>query len=306
MLMRFLVLLVISVALAGCGEDDGRTAGTSTASIAQQLAATGVGQFLGISPSAMRHNGAWDEYTYNASEQKAICLGGTDYQVNLRRATTNKVLLYLEGGGACWDLTTCWQLHLAKLTASSAFGDGILNFSNPANPFAEWNVVYASYCDGSVYSGNNVVDYDIFHTFHHGIQNLSAVVTLMMQQFPHPDAIVVSGSSAGGYGTFTGYGVTRIAYPNTPLLVLNDSGPGLQNLNDTEGVALRQMNWKYAQFVPHDCTDCATQPAYLADWALDRDPTLRAAPFSFLQDGTIRLFLQLNGPAYQQLLLSVS
>lgn len=307
MLSRRTILVVLACALAGCGDNDTFTGSNPTQTVAEQLAATGAGQFLGTSrPSASAHVNGWEEYTFDPSTENAICMRGTNYQVNLRRGGTNKVLLYLEGGGACWNYGTCWQTPTAKLTAGSASGDGLLDAANPSNPFADWNVVYAPYCDGSVFSGDNVVDYNGNHTYHHGLQNLSAAVTLMMGQFPRPEQLVVSGSSAGGYGTFMGYSVTRIAYPDTPLLVLNDSGPGLQNNDDTQGVAERNANWQYTQFIPKDCGDCAQQIAYLTDWALDRDPSLRAALFSYLQDGVIRLFLALGPAPYEVLLRTVT
>ena len=298
------VIAVLTVCLTGCGEDE--QFAPPPANVVQQLAATGVGQYLGITPGAMTHNGNWEEYTYDPGDQKAICLGGTHYQVNVRRGSSNNVLLYLEGGGACWSYETCWQNMMAKREAGGAAGFGILDFANPNDPFADWNVVYASYCDGSVFSGDNVVDYNGRRTYHHGVQNLSAAVSLMAQNFPHPDLVVVSGSSAGGYGTFTGYGVTRIAYPDAPLLVLNDSGPGLQNPADAQNVADRLANWQYARFLPRDCSQCTVQTAYLASWALDRDPTLHVALFEYLQDSVIRAFLNLDPLGYEELLLNVS
>lgn len=315
MLRRWTIVVGLLACCGGCGEDNVGTPSTRpTSSIATELAATGVGDFLGvISPSSMKQNKDWEEYTYDASAQQAICLGGTNYQVNLRRGTSKNVLLYLEGGGACWDYTTCWSLSLAKTTANGAQGAGILDFTNATNPFADWNIVFASYCDGSVFSGNNIVDYvspsdptDVRHTYHHGIQNLSAAVTLMLQQFPQPDRVVVSGSSAGGYGTYTGYGVTRLAYPNVPIVVFDDSGPGLQNPDDTTGVVDRNTNWKYLQYIPASCTDCAIQESYLTDWAMDRDPTLRTALYSYLQDMVIRGFLNLDGAHYETLLRSTT
>jgi hypothetical protein len=71
------------------------------------------------------------------------------------------------------------------------------------------------------------------------VQNLSAAVTAMRAAFPNPGMIVVSGYSAGGYGTFAGYGVTRVAYPDTPIVTFNDSGPGLQNPDDAVNIAER-------------------------------------------------------------------
>ncbi len=274
--------------------------------VAEQLAATGVGKYLGITPAAMSVNGDWEEYTYDPADGKAICLRGTPYQVNLRRGNVNKVLLYLEGGGACWDYATCWQQQLAKLTAGPAAGVGILEANNVNNPFDGWNVIYASYCDGSVYAGDNVADYDGNQTYHHGVQNLSAAVSLMLEEFPDPNVIVVSGSSAGGFGTFTGYAVTRVAYPDTPLLVLDDSGPGLQNPDDTQPIQDRIDNWKFTQYVPTSCAQCGEQLTYLTDWALDRDPDLRAAYFNYLQDSVLRFFFNISATDFEALLRSVS
>lgn len=303
---RYVIVVVLALCLSACGEDEQSTPAPATATVVRELAATGIGQYLGITPSTMARNGEWEEYTYDPSAQQAICLGGTNYQVNLRRGSTNKVLLYLEGGGACWSYRTCWVDMAAKLTAGSASRLGILDSTNPKNPFADWNVVYASYCDGSVYSGDNIVDYNGRRTYHHGVENLSAAVSLMARNFPHPELVVVSGSSAGGYGTYPGYAVTRLAYHDTPLLVLDDCGPGLQNPADTQDNGDQVTNWQYSRFLPSDCSQCASQTAYLGDWALARDPTLRAALFEYLKDSVIRSFLKLDAPAFQTLLLSVS
>lgn len=275
-------------------------------SIAQQLAATGIGRYLGTMPTEMKPKGDWTEYFYDPADERVLCLRGGKYQVNLRRGTSNHVLLYLEGGGACSNYQTCWQAPLAKLTAGSATTIGILELNNPDNPFGDWNIIYAPYCDGSVFAGDNIADYNGKRTFHHGLQNLSAAVSLMQREFVQPDLIVVSGSSAGGYGTFTGYGVARVAYPDTRILVLDDSGPGLQNPNDAAAAAERATNWKYTQFIPVGCTDCSQQIAYLTDWALDHDPTLRAAYFDYLQDSVLGFFLKLDAQAFESLLRDVS
>jgi hypothetical protein len=282
------------------------TATPTQVPIAEQLAAVGTGRYLGVMPSGMQQNGAWEEYTYDPAQEGPICLRGTQYQVNLRRGTSNNVLLYLEGGGACWNYATCWVSPLAKLTAGSATGVGVLEAGNPDNPFRDWNVVYASYCDGSVFAGDNIATYNGNRTYHHGLFNLSAAVTLMQREFPAPDRIVVSGSSAGGFGTYTGYGVTRVAFPDTPILVFDDSGPGLQNPADPNATAQRIANWHYTDIIPSSCTSCSMQLTYLTGWALDRDPTLRVAYFDYLQDGVLRFFLNLGAADFESLLRSVT
>ena len=279
---------------------------THAASIVDELTAVGVGRYLGTAAATMTTKGNWDEYVFDPTAERAICLRGDPYKVEVHHGTSNKVLLYLEGGGACWNYDNCYVNPLVKLTADPFFGVGILEFDNPDNPFRDWNIVYAPYCDGSVFGGDNIADYQGNRTFHHGQQNLSAAVTLMREQFPNPEQVVVSGSSAGGFGTYSGYGVTRVAYPDEPIVTLNDSGPGLQNLDDPQAIQDRLDNWKYAQYIPPTCTRCSEQLTYLTEWGLERDPTLRVGYFSNLQDSIIRGFLGLSAEAYEALLREVT
>lgn len=291
----------------GCGDDNDGGGGSNAPTIVDELTEAGIGQYLDLAPASMRQNGAWQEYTYDTDDETAICLRGTAYQANLRRGSTNKVLLYLEGGGACWSTETCWgAAPLAKLTAGSASNLGVLDASNPANPFRDWNVVYAPYCDGSVFAGDNVVDYDGNRTFHHGQQNIGAAVGLMQREFPNPEQIVVAGSSAGGYGTYTGYATVRVAYPDAEVLVFNDSGPGLQDPADREVNAAREDRWLFRQFIPESCAECDAQLTYLSEWSLERDPTLRVAYFNYLQDNVLRFFLSLGAEGFEGLLKEVT
>src|SRR5262249_19295305 len=107
-------------------------------------------------------------------------------------------------------------------------------------------------------------------------------------------------------GTFAGYGVTRVAFPGTEIVVYNDSGPGVQNLDASEDVQNRVANWNFTGRIPESCTECNMQYTFLLDWAFQRDPTLRVAMYSYQQDGVISTFLDLSGADYQPLLLEVT
>jgi hypothetical protein len=83
---------------------------TDTPSLVEQLESRGVGRYLGMfQPARTGTNGVWEAYFFDPAEENAICLKGGEYQVLIRRGTTNNVLLYLEGGGACWSNETCWE-----------------------------------------------------------------------------------------------------------------------------------------------------------------------------------------------------
>lgn len=289
-------------------------AGTPAVDRAQavtDIAATGVGKYLGRAvPAPSGFEGKWQRYDFATSDEGPICLYGTPYRVYFRPGTSNNVLFYLEGGGACWNNDTCWHDTRAKITADPLapldIFPGILLQNDPTNPFTTWNVVYVPYCDGSVFAGDNIADYENGRVWHRGISNLSTGVDVMKSLVAAPDKIVVSGSSAGGFGTFSGYGVMRLAYPDTEILVLNDSGPGIQNQADMEALIDRETNWRLAQFLPRSCQLCLGQPLFLVDWSMNRDPTLRTGLFSTEHDFVIRDFLKLSPEAFEELLLDIT
>ena len=66
----------------------------------------------------------------------------------------NKVLIYLEGGGACFNFLTCRPttqggtvitLEPNFTTLSYAYRQGIFNVTNPNNPFRNWTIVFVPY-----------------------------------------------------------------------------------------------------------------------------------------------------------------
>jgi hypothetical protein len=298
--------VLLAALAAGCSNGDGSSAGFADQA-ATELSDSGFGDYLGVQePSGSAQKGAWTEFYFDPAEQGATCLTGEQFQVNVRHGSSDQVLLYMQGGGACWDYVTCYVLNTATTVANGAVEAGALDIDNPASPFKDWSIVYLPYCDGSVFTGDATVDYNGHTTFHHGLRNLSVGVDAIKREFGKPSRIVVSGSSAGGYGTFAGYGVTRVAFPDTPIQVLNDSGPGLQNLDASQDVRDRTANWNFTKRIPPSCTECSTQYTYLLDWAFQRDSELRTALYSYQQDGVISFFIDLDGPAYQDLLLTVT
>jgi photosystem II stability/assembly factor-like uncharacterized protein len=286
---------------------DGTVPQPSTAETARQLRASGFGDYLGTqSPSRSEQKGAWENVYFDPAERGAICLDGSSYQASFHRGSTNGLLVYLGGGGACWDYDSCWVFGTASRSAGDAYEGGITDFSNPANPFHDWSILYVPYCDGSVFTGDHVADYRGVQTYHHGLRNLSAAISTAVANLPNPDRIVISGSSAGGYGTFAGYAVSRVAYPDAEILSFNDSGPGLQNPYATDDVAARSANWDFERRFPASCRRCGEQFTFFYEWIFEHDPLARVSLFSYRQDGVISMFLGLGGADYENLLFDVT
>jgi len=279
----------------------------------------GADKYLGTSSALPTPFGVWTQHTFvdpNTGQPNGpVCIAGTPYAVFTKAGDPDKLLIFLQGGGACWqDFYNCNILALSV----PGFGNGqeppenppfpgIFDSDNPDNPFADYSIVYMPYCDGSAFGGDNdVVDASFPFgpvRFHRGVRNLSAGMDVAAATFPRPKKITVAGSSAGGVGAaaFAPF-LARFKYGNrTDLTVFNDAGPIVVNLGATVGVQARDADWDFAKFYPESCTECSPfgQQTAIVDWRLENDSTIREAFYETDADTTNRFFAQSNfGPPF--------
>ncbi len=90
------------------------------------------------------------------------CQDGSAYTLFAKRGTVNKLLMYYDGGGACWDTLTCGAALCTQNVGSTPpglSGSGFADLTNPDNPFKDWHIVRMQYCSCDVHWGDNAVDY---------------------------------------------------------------------------------------------------------------------------------------------------
>ncbi len=296
---------------------------------AQELRDANVDKYVGqFSPAVSFPIGdGWIKHTFDpgVAFDGPICIAGTPYSVFTRERNPDKLLIMLQGGGACWQgFYNCNVL--SEDQEPPAPQAGIWDDVSGLNPLDDWSVVYMPYCDGSVFSGDNDVPDAEWQAFieaalglpagsgppvrvHRGLRNVTAGVDAARQVFPNAKKILVAGSSAGGVGAtaFAPF-LTRMAYGNqSKLMVFNDAGPVAINLEDTAAIASRASDWKFGQFYPASCTHCDDmgQSTELIKWRLKNDRTIREAFYSTDFDLTNRFFMKLlptvppDDPAYE-------
>jgi hypothetical protein len=188
----------------------------------QELADAGVNKYLGdFEPVSSQDVGdGWVKHTFDPDGGNGpICIAGTQYSAFTRAGNPAKLLIMLQGGGACWqDLYRCNIFAEAQEPPVARIG--IWDFDSKDNPFADYSIVYMPYCDGSVFGGDNDVVDGNFPLGplrrHRGLRNVSAGMDLAKATFPHAEFITVAGSSAGGVGAaaFTPF-LARFLYGNT-------------------------------------------------------------------------------------------
>lgn len=159
-----------------------------------------------------------------------------DYHFFVKRGSVNKVVMYYQGGGACWEILTCGVpvcKNEANLVsddpdnASAGFGD----LSNPDNPFKDWNAVFVTYCTCDVHFGDSEMTYSGFlpdvNVSHRGYENAKVAEKFAREHFLNPDAVFVTGSSAGSYGALFHAPALIEAWPTSSFNVLGDGGNGV-------------------------------------------------------------------------------
>lgn len=281
--------------LAACSDPDpDKPNGDPTASVAEQLASAGMGDYLDtVAPtaeSAWPSEPAWTRQDF-APASGVVCRTGQPYFTAYRAGTTNNVLILLDEGGACWDDISCHFGSAESIARAPSFA-GILS-EDAGNALSTWHVVYAPYCDGSVFVGDNTAVYPNAGTNqHHGLRNLSAALTVAHTKVPSPDKVLVAGQSAGAYGTILAVGPARLAFPEAELYAFADSGLGVTNeQNGSQLFAMRQ-NWRFTERIPSSCDACDPQFLPFFTWMLEHDERfVRAGVFSYYGDEVIRSFL---------------
>jgi len=257
-----------------------------------------LGRYIGLQyeSSAPGPNG-YTYYTY--SKDDCRCTFGANMEVAVHPGTENKVMLFMEGGGATWPGGGF------GLPIDYPWDNGFKSFAED-NPLHDWTFVYVPHCDHSVHSGDNELMENGALRYHHGLRQVGAAVTLMLEFFPQPEKILVAGSSAGGYGTLLGWALVKSQYMDTDTYIMNDSGSGFWNPDDLATWDVIKEAWNFQ--VPEECVKCSgTVQTYLYELYLEYDPQLRIGMFSSYRDAIIsKWFLGLDQDRFEEILLNVT
>jgi hypothetical protein len=201
-----------------------------------------------------------------------------------RKGTADGLVVFFNGGGACWNAATCSKPRLAGDRAFFSGKDdqdavGVykaeLDRSNPQNPVRDWSMLFVPYCTGDVHSGSNTAHYTLLGTGkpftieHRGWDNMQVILHWMGGNVPRPAHLLVSGSSAGAYGAATHYTALRELYPKARAVFLGDSGQGVttpeaHNTPDTQVVAKLAAHFPSDRFAQFTSIHDATQTAFYA------------------------------------------
>ena len=228
--------------------------------------------------------------------QGSMCRNGsaTGIGVSAKPGAKN-LMIYLEGGGACFNALTCAgnaSSYAASDFASFGTGEGttgLFNRGDTANPMADWNMVYVPFCTGDVHAGNKT---DATVSGVNGKQqfvgyvNVTRALARLVPTFPGLEKVLLTGTSAGGFGAAANYPQAARAFAPVPVYDLDDSGPPM---SDPYAAACLQKawadTWGFDKTVLADCgSDCSDPTNYTIDATIHTAKMYPNIPFGLIED----------------------
>lgn len=180
--------------------------------------------------------------------------GNTDYFFFVKKGNPNRLLITLNGGGACWDAATCigspltdlstYTVELDETPGRLADAEGIFDTSNPENPYKNYTQIFVPYCSADIHWGSKDTNYvlqtpagPLPWTIHHrGTDNFLAAMDWLQKNgrkaygidFARARDVTVAGPSAGGYGANLAFTYVAELTGKARLNLIADASIGVQ------------------------------------------------------------------------------
>lgn len=194
------------------------------------LVVVGILLMLVVGGSVAAQPDGWEQIEVDG----AVCARGTPYSFFVHAGAADKLMIYFQGGGACWNADTCKEggtFDDAVTADELSRYQGIFDFNNAANPVADYSVVVVAYCTGDVHTGAGEQRFEgeggTFSIQFDGFTNAQAVLDWTYTHFEEPSELVITGSSAGAYGALFHAPYILAQYPEAQAVVFGDAGVGV-------------------------------------------------------------------------------
>jgi hypothetical protein len=238
----------------------------------------------------------------------SACDDGSPTGFAVNPGTGTDLVIYFEGGGACWDYATCYVVNSATHgpvgqaqwnTRAAQINVGPFDRARATNPFRASSYAYIPYCTGDLHGGTHVQAYtalaDTRQHHHVGRKNAELFLQRIRATWPGATRVVVSGTSAGGFGATLNYDLIRGAFPAAKMALVDDAGPLLEK----EGIPYTVRgpwftSWHLGDTVDGLCPDCRNDLSSLYSVLSRKYPADRMALLSAVQDPVIAVYFSLS------------
>ena len=196
-----------------------------------------------------------DQWTIHSPGGETSCAFGSSFQYFSRNSDHEKLLVYFDGGGACWngqlcDTTSKPTPYFYKIRNKYPLNSGIFNLDHPDNPFADYSMILIPSCCGDVFLGNNLLTYHYTDNinkrksvtvYHKGYKNGMSALQWTFQHIAEPKIVVVAGSSAGGVSVPFYASIMARHYQKSRVIGIGD-GAGAYGRDEMSDIDFKKWN----------------------------------------------------------------
>jgi hypothetical protein len=233
------------------------------------------------------------------------CADGSDFAFWERRARTTRrarptrVVLYLDGGGVCFDARSCafsgrrgesdfynWNLSGENPAFRRA---GILDFDRADNPFRNYSFIYVGSCTGDLDLGDVTRRYSRRLTVeHNGFVNGTAALDYLAKHYRDAAQVVVVGKTGGSIAAPVYGGLVADLLPDAQVTVFGAQSGAFPDIPDFNAEILGELWGAFANMPDWEVNEGLTA----RDWGIPRfwiqaglhDPDLVMARFDYAFD----------------------
>jgi pectinacetylesterase len=228
------------------------------------------------------------------------CADGSEFAFFERRADPTKVVLFLDGGGACFDAETCAFTGLGTGEEETAYDwsiygedpaseGGIFDFARADNPFLDHSFIYVPSCTGDVHLGDVTREYSPKLTVeHNGFVNGTASLDYLAAHYPDAAQVMVVGKSDGSIAAPVYGGLVADLLPDAQVTVFGAQSGHVPDNPDLNTEILGELWGAYGNMPDWEVNDGLTA----RDWGAPRfwiqaglhDPEIVMARFDYAYD----------------------
>lgn len=280
------IALASSVTLLACGDDSATGTGSGGGG--------GGAQSLAIDAPA-------DTWTW-VDFPESQCMTGTPFGIGINpSSTSDEVMIFFEGGNACFNLASCAVTankdgyDATTFAAEPSITNRYFDRADPSNSFKDMSFIYVPYCSGDLHFGD-IGDVNVGNKVRQfrGAANTAAFLKRIVPTFPDATKVVVTGVSAGGFGAALNYDQVATAFgAGVDAVLIDDSGPPMADAYIPPCLQKHLVEtWGYEQSL---CAECLGPNKTFAEefvtYLTGKYPTASLALISSDEDETISQLL---------------
>ncbi len=167
------------------------------------------------------------------------CAQDSTFAFRVRPGLTDRVFLFLNGGGMCWRGQDCDPASRPTYTTNADSANdasprvGLFDVTRDDNPVREYTMIFVSACTGDAHLGARTVEYEVpnprapdspraFFVRHEGAANTESVLAWLFTNVQTPRVVFVAGSGTGAVASAVVAAKIAYRYPRARVVQLGD------------------------------------------------------------------------------------